>query len=113
MIIFNDDEAVWVISKHYHYFLARFLKFERYLARSRVYTGTFKSLNAGGCVITGAEGFQSCCLCTLHSIENPPKHRAGQSPIWHLGHKQPNAQPVRGTQIMSVQSKSFLVKIEA
>ncbi len=61
----------------------------------KAHTVTSESLNAGACVTSSAEGFQSRCLCTLHNIKDLPQHRAGQSPIWHLGHKQPNAQPKR------------------
>lgn len=74
---------------------------------------TSKSLNAGVCVTSSAEGFQSCCLCTLHGIKDPPKHRAGQSPIRHLRHKQPNAQSVRGPQNTNRSSQQFPVETVA
>lgn len=60
---------------------------------------TSESMNARACVIGRAKCFWSCCPGTLHNIKDPPQHRAGQSPIWHLGHEQPNAQPVRADHI--------------
>lgn len=63
-------------------------------------TDTSKAHNAGVCITCVAQSFQLSCLCTLHDIKHLPQHGAGQSAIWHLWHKQPNAQPVRGPQII-------------
>lgn len=73
-------------------------------------TDTSKTRNAGGGVTCVAESFQFSCLCTLHDIKHLPQHRAGQSSIRHLRHKQPNAQPVGGPQIFNI--GIILIKIE-
>lgn len=84
----------------------------QYLVATGFYISTSKSLKTRVRVTRVAQGFQSSCLCTLHNIQNFPKHRTRQSPIRHLGHKQPNAQPVWGSQIIN-KWFFFLVKRES
>lgn len=54
------------------------------------------------CITCAAQSFQFSCLCTLHEIKDLPQHRAGESSIRHLRHKQPNTQPVKGPQMINI-----------
>ncbi|TNN38590.1 hypothetical protein EYF80_051253 [Liparis tanakae] len=56
---------------------------------------TSERLDAGARVRGGAERPRVGRLRALHHVEDPPQHRAGQSPVRHLRHEQPDPQPGR------------------
>lgn len=50
---------------------------------------TLKALDAALHAETTAQSIQAIHLSTLHDVEDPPQHCAGQRSVRHLGHEEP------------------------
>ena len=58
--------------------------------------GTSEGLQTGMGVLRGTQGTGTLRLGTLHDVEHPPQHAAGQGAVGHLRHEEPDTQPRRG-----------------